>query len=169
MLRCVEVSERRQMREDRRETTEVKEPEAETVALTVPSHPKYLYVVRSALYPIARSAGFSKQDTRKIVLAVDEACSNIIKYAYEGDHTKTIALTMTVNGEEIQIRIKDSGKRVDTGKIAPRRLEDIRPGGLGTHFMFSIFDTVEFDTRGERGTILTLVKKKKQLTRQEVH
>ena len=169
MLRYVEVSGRRQMKEGRRETMEGKDPGGETVTLTVPSHPKYLYVVRSALYPIARSAGFSKQDTRKIILAVDEACSNIIKYAYEGDHTKTIALTMTANGEEIQIRIKDSGKKVDAGKIAPRRLEDIRPGGLGTHFMFTIFDTVEFDTSGERGTILTLVKKKKQLSQQEVH
>ncbi|HXY55174.1 MAG TPA: ATP-binding protein [Nitrospirota bacterium] len=156
------MNDRRQMREGRREATEVKDPGGETVTLTVPSHPKYLYVVRSALYPIARSAGFSKQDTRKIVLAVDEACSNVIKHAYEGDHAKTIALTVTVNGGGIQIRIKDSGKKVDAAKIAPRRLEDIRPGGLGTHFMFTIFDTVEFDTSGERGTILTLVKKKKQ-------
>ena len=149
-------------------TTEEKEPRTETVTLTVPSHPKYLYVVRSAMYPIVRSTGFSKQDTRKIVLAIDEACSNIIKYAYEGDHTKTIALTVTVNDGEIQLRIQDNGKKVDASKITPRRLDDIRPGGLGTHFMFAIFDTVEFDTSGERGTILTLVKKKKQVSRQEV-
>lgn len=162
------MSDRRQARDERRVTTEEKDSKRETVTLTVPSHPKYLYVVRSALYPIVRCAGFSKQETRKIVLAIDEACSNIIKYAYEGDHTKSIALTVTVNGREIHIRIQDSGKKVDASKIAPRRLDDIRPGGLGTHFMYTIFDTVEFDTSGERGTILTLVKKKKQISHQEV-
>ena len=155
------------MREEQRVTTKEKDPGTETVTLTVPSHPKYLYVVRSALYPIGRSAGFSKQDARKIVLAIDEACSNIIKYAYEGDHTKTIALTVTVNGGEILIRIQDSGKKVDASKIAPRKLNEIRPGGLGTHFMFAVFDTVEFDTRGERGTILTLAKKR--VSQKEVH
>ena len=54
----------------------------ETVTLTVPSHPKYLYVIRSAIYPVVIEAGFSKGVARKIVLAIDEACSNIIKYAY---------------------------------------------------------------------------------------
>ena len=53
----------------------------DVVTLIVPSHPKYLYVVRSAIYPLVIEAGFPKKDARRIVLAVDEACSNIIKYA----------------------------------------------------------------------------------------
>ena len=59
----------------------------ETVTLIVPSHPKYLYIIRSAVYPLVIEAGFPKKEARKIVLALDEACSNIIKYAYEGDAT----------------------------------------------------------------------------------
>ncbi len=136
------------------------EQNQETVSLTVPSNPRFLYVVRSALYPIVIDAGFSRKEARKIVLAVDEACSNIIKYAYEGDHTRPVSLTITSGGEGLRIVLKDWGKRVDRSTIAPRKLADVRPGGLGTHFMQTVFDTVHYDTEGEQGTALTLVKRK---------
>jgi anti-sigma regulatory factor (Ser/Thr protein kinase) len=131
---------------------------SETVALMVPSHPKYLYVIRSALYPIAVDAGFAKQEARKIVLAVDEACSNIIKYAYEGDSSKTIAVNVFMDRGKLRIELSDSGKKPDVANIAPRKLDDIRPGGLGTHFMAEVFDKVEYDTSGAAGTVLILEK-----------
>jgi anti-sigma regulatory factor (Ser/Thr protein kinase) len=133
----------------------------EQVMLLVPSQPKYLFVIRSAIYPIVVDAGFSKKEARKIVLAVDEACSNIIKYAYEGDHSKTIALKVSVDLGTLEIELKDSGKKPDVAKIAPRNLDDIRPGGLGTHFMAEVFDSIDYNTSGETGTVLTLVKKKR--------
>jgi len=128
--------------------------------LIVPSQPKYLYVIRSALYPLVIDTGFAKPEARKIILAVDEACSNIIKYAYEGDGTKQIEVRVAVDERKMVIELADSGKKPDVSKIAPRKLEDIRPGGLGTHFMASVFDRVSYDTSGEQGTILTLVKEK---------
>jgi anti-sigma regulatory factor (Ser/Thr protein kinase) len=142
------------MREDRHQTTDV-------VTLIVPSHPKYLYVIRSAVYPLVLEAGFSKKDARMVVLAVDEACSNIIKYAYEGDHAMTIALNVRVGHGKLTMELKDSGKKPDVSKIAPRKLEEVRPGGLGTHFMATVFDTIEYDTSQGAGTVLTLVKEKK--------
>jgi len=133
----------------------------EQVTLIVPSHPKYLFVIRSAVYPIMVDAGLSKKEARKIVLAVDEACSNIIKYAYDGDHSKTIALKVSVDEETLAIELRDSGKKPEVKNIAPRKLDDIRPGGLGTHFMAEVFDRVHYDTSGDAGTVLTLVKNKR--------
>ena len=134
----------------------------ELVTLTVLSHPKYLYVIRSALYPLVIEAGFSKKEARKIILAVDEACSNIIKHAYEGDHTKTITVTVSDDAERFIVRLRDYGRKVDAATIVPRKLDDIRPGGLGTHLMGSAFDIVTYDTNREQGTLLTLEKKKQK-------
>jgi len=131
---------------------------SEQVTLIVPSHPKYLFVIRSAVYPIMVDAGLSRKEARKVVLAVDEACSNIIKYAYEGDYSKTIALKVSVDQGALTIELKDSGRKPDVEKITPRKLEDIRPGGLGTHFMAEVFDRIDYDTSSEAGTVLTLVK-----------
>ncbi len=132
---------------------------SEQVTLIVPSHPKYLFVIRSAVYPIVVDAGFSKKEARKIVLAVDEACSNIIKYAYEGDHFKLITLNVFVEKTKLVIQLKDSGKKPDVSKIIPRKLDDIKPGGLGTHFMAEVFDNVEYNTSDDAGTVLTLEKR----------
>ena len=133
------------------------------VTLSVPSHPRYLYVVRSALYPLILDAGFPKKEARKVVLAVDEACSNIIRHAYAGDHTKTITLTVEDSAECFVVRLRDYGRKVDRAAIAPRDLTDIRPGGLGTHFINLAFETVNYDRSPEQGTLLTLEKKKQRV------
>ncbi len=132
----------------------------ETVTITVPSHPKFLYVIRSAVYPLVIEAGFPKREARKIVLAVDEACSNIIKYAYEGDATKLIHLRVSLDQQRLLMELTDTGKKADVSKIAPRKLDDVQPGGLGTHIIRTVFDSVTYDTHGETGTVLTLIKKK---------
>lgn len=139
----------------------VHEPvETETVSLTIPSHPRFLYVVRSAVYPLVLGAGFSRKETRLIILALDEACSNIIKYAYGGNASKQIELSVTVTTSDMLLQLRDTGKKVDASRIAPRELTDIRPGGLGTHFMNSIFDSIKYDTSEGEGTVLTMIKKR---------
>jgi len=137
--------------------------QAGIVTLTIPSHPRYLYVVRSALYPLIVDAGFPKKEARKIVLAVDEACSNIIRHAYDGDHTKTITLTVEDGEESFVLRLRDYGRKAERAQIAPRDLKDIRPGGLGTHFINMVFESVNYDTSQGEGTLLTLEKKKQQV------
>jgi len=151
------------MTEDRGRKTDTTGNENGPVTLTVPSHPKYLYVLRSALHPILTDAGFDRKVARRIILAVDEACSNIIKHAYEGDHTKTITMTITDAADRFTVRLRDFGRKTDTAKIAPRDLADIRPGGLGTLFIGAAFDAVTYDTSQEQGTLLTLEKKKQQV------
>ncbi len=132
--------------------------------LTIPSQPRYLYVVRSALYPLVLEAGFPKKEARRIVLAVDEACSNIIKYAYRGDPGGTITMTVEDTADSFTVMLRDRGRKVDAAAIAPRDLSDVRPGGLGSHFMKVAFDTVSYDTSQGEGTLLTLVKKKQQVS-----
>ena len=133
------------------------------VTLTVPSQPKYLYVIRSVVYPLAVEAGFGKREARHIVLAVDEACANIIRHAYGGDGTKTIELTVSDGADRFTVRLRDTGRKADRAAIAPRDLGDIRPGGLGTHFMAEVFDRVDYDTSPAEGTVLTLEKRKQQV------
>ncbi len=141
---------------------------SETITLAVPSHPKYLYVIRSALYPVVIEAGYTRKEARAIVLAVDEACSNIIKYAYAGDHTKSISVTVSLDQKTMMIALRDTGIKPDVARIAPRKLDEVRPGGLGTHFMAEVFDSVEYDTSRDAGTVLTLMKKRRELEKDRV-
>ncbi len=133
---------------------------SDTVSLTIPSHSKYLGLVRKVIQQVSQEGGFSEDEGRKLTLAVDEACSNVIKYSYEHDPTKTIVLTLANSEERLEIRIQDFGKCPDLEAIKPRDLDEVKPGGLGTHFIQSIMDEVTYDTSPGVGCILHLVKYK---------
>jgi anti-sigma regulatory factor (Ser/Thr protein kinase) len=69
-------------------------------------------------------------------------------------------LDVTIEQKRLVIELKDSGKKPDVSKIAPRKLDDVKPGGLGTHFIAAVFDSVMYDTSRTACTVLTLVKAK---------
>lgn len=132
--------------------------------MELPSNPDMLCVVRNALGELAAKLGFSEPECRAVVLAVDEALTNIIRHAYLGDPERTIEATfhrIHVQGEgagdALEIVLEDSGVIAKPEKMCGRALEDVRPGGLGLHFIRESMDTVEF-SRSNGKNQLRLVK-----------
>jgi sigma-B regulation protein RsbU (phosphoserine phosphatase) len=115
--------------------------------------------IRNMISRIAKKIGFSKKDINLIIVAVLEAFSNIIKYTYGGGVGK-IKVTIIGDGKTLKIFLRDYGKKVDEEKIVSRDLEDIRPGGLGVHFIKEIMDSVEY-LPVQDGNELRLIKKVK--------
>lgn len=128
------------------------------VTIKVQSHPRYLCLVRDVTARFCMTCGLDEDLTGKIKLAVDEACSNVIKYAYHGDTSREIIVKYGSSQNQITIIIEDSGEKADPEKIRGRDLEDVRPGGLGMHFIRRVFDQVEFDAKKVKGNRLLLVK-----------
>ena len=92
------------------------------------------------------------------MLAVDEACTNIIKHTYNGAIDKLIIIKATIFDDRIKFILRDFGEKVDLSTIKSRDLNDIRPGGLGVHLIRSIMDEVIYDNTLKIGNQLTLVK-----------
>ena len=130
----------------------------ESVKLTIPSDPKYLCLVRKVVHHLLIDHNISEETTQRLILCVDEACSNIIKYSYEGCPDQTIELCFSLAAESFQVKIRDYGKQCDSRDIKPRLLQKIEPGGLGTYFINEIMDEVSYCTNRETGTLLTMCK-----------
>ncbi|MDP2158050.1 MAG: ATP-binding protein [Nitrospirota bacterium] len=128
------------------------------VTLKVRSHPRYLSLIRDVTARFCMTCGLDEETVGQIKLAVDEACSNVIKYAYRGDTSKDIVVKYGSSKKQISIIIEDSGEKADPGKIQGRDLDDVRPGGLGMHFIRRVFDLVEFDPKKVKGNRLLLMK-----------
>jgi len=126
--------------------------------ITVPSHPKYLALVRAVTVKMGVQNKVDDTVIRHMEHAVDEACSNVIKHAYAGDPNKQIGVTLTISPEAFEVIIEDSGVKADGASIKGRRLDDIRPGGLGVHLIKRACDIVEFDEKKKKGNRLRLVK-----------
>ena len=93
-----------------------------------------------------------------MVLAVDEACTNVIRHAYNLEENQLIHILFETCDSCCTIRIRDFGARVDPAKLKPRDLDKPGPGGLGLHFIAKAFDDVEYLDR-DPGTELVLVKR----------
>jgi sigma-B regulation protein RsbU (phosphoserine phosphatase) len=94
------------------------------------------------------------------VLVVDEACQNVIRHAYKDVDDGEMAINLRRKDESLIILLRDFAKTVDPATIVPRDLEDIRPGGLGTHFINEVMDEVTFlPPPGGYGNLLRLVKR----------
>lgn len=128
------------------------------VIVRVKSHPRYLNLIREVTARFCMACGFDEETCGQIKLAVDEACSNVIRYAYHGDTSKEIVVKYGSSQKQISIIIEDSGEKADPEKIRGRDLDDVRPGGLGMHFIRRVFDRVEFDAKKVKGNRLRLMK-----------
>ncbi len=132
---------------------------SQPIKLSIPSDPKYLGLIRKVLQELLDSHDVPEDTARRLILCVDEACANVIKHSYEGSCDEPIEATFTIEGDDFKVQIRDYGKQCDIGQIKPRSLGDVKPGGLGTHFMNEIMDEVSYCTNRAKGTLLTMIKK----------
>lgn len=126
--------------------------------LKIKSHPKNLKQVRKLIRETSIEYGFSKSDSDKIALAIDEACTNIIKHAYKNKKDNEIIITLDFISNNMVIHIQDFGIKPDPDKLPKHPPKELRIGGYGLIFIHSIMDEVEYDTSQPTGTILKLVK-----------
>jgi len=129
------------------------------IKLSIPGDPKYLGLVRKVLQELLDSHDVPDETARRLILCADEACANVIKHSYEDPCDEPIEATFTIEGDDFKVQIRDYGKQCDIGQIKPRDLKDVKPGGLGTHFMNEIMDEVNYCTNQASGTLLTMIKK----------
>jgi serine/threonine-protein kinase RsbW len=141
-------------------------PRAELLLqLQLESNPEALCLVRATLQRATEVVHFQDSDSRAIVRSVDEALANVIRHAYKGRGGLPIAVTcrrlwsatdaQTPRG--LEILVTDSGVALDPKKLQSRSLEEIRPGGLGLHFMKQSMDVVEFSRKNGKN-LLRMVK-----------
>jgi serine/threonine-protein kinase RsbW len=122
--------------------------------LELSSNPEILSGVRSAVMRLTEEMGFPSPECRALTRAVDEAIANIIRHAYGGKAGKPIELLCRrVQGPDkgaersgLEIVLVDRGASADRKKMCSRSLDDIRPGGLGMHFIETGVDVMQYTT-----------------------
>ena len=130
------------------------------LTLSIPSNPCYLGTMRAFFNTLLPTLGFGNQEVRGVILAVHEACANVIEHCYRGDLAQRIDLAVLVTPECLTVEIRDYGEPRDIATIKPRALHDVRPGGLGTHFMQSLMDDVTYHA-SDPGTLLRMTKRRR--------
>ena len=128
--------------------------------LRFPARAYQLKELRCIVHSAMKQLGCGQMDTDKIVLAINEACMNVIQHAYADNRGGEIILEIFDVPHGVLFRLRDFAEVVDECRIQSRDLDDIRPGGLGVHIIHEVMDSVEFKRPAEgKGNILEMRKR----------
>jgi len=130
--------------------------------LNIESRTDQLVAVREFVSQAALEFGFTDEEVSKIALAVDEACTNIIKHAYKFDSRQRITISVREKNSAFEVSIRDSGLRFNPDEIEIPDMKEYltyyRRGGLGMYLMKSLMDEVEYDIRPGKKNEVRMVK-----------
>ena len=111
---------------------------------TYPAETRALAAVRSEVHEACRQAGGGEACAEAVVLAVNEACMNVIQHGYGFATGREFLLRLGVDDDVFVVQLQDNGHLVCDGDLRPREFDEIRPGGLGVRFMRELMDEVAY-------------------------
>lgn len=135
--------------------------EINRIHIHITSDPANLKQIRTMMTEFACAAMLSDKEAGLVILAVDEACSNIIKHCCKDDPTRSIDVTIALDKGSLTVTIVDNGDCFNIRSITPRDLQEIKPGGLGIHIIREVMDVVEYSHTPEGLNQVMLIKKLK--------
>ena len=117
--------------------------------------------VRSFSREVFEKVNIDQDLKDELVLAIAEAAQNIVKHAYQGEDTNDkMEIKISLENRNLEIGFFDKGRPVEKDNVRHRKIDDIKPGGLGTFFIQQIMDAVVFK-EGSKPWINHLVLTKK--------
>ncbi|RQW81532.1 MAG: ATP-binding protein [Methanothrix sp.] len=135
--------------------------------IIVPAKKDQIPVVTEFVEALMNSRGFDPQKTLEVMLAVEEACTNVALYAYAGKDGNQEGLMRIAAGiahgkhRGMKLTIEDWGIPFDPTKhikpISDAGAEERPIGGLGIHLIKSYVDDIKYKHIDGKN-VLTLIK-----------
>ncbi|MCU7494024.1 MAG: ATP-binding protein [Ignavibacteria bacterium] len=130
--------------------------------LVVKSTTDNLALIRDFTKSAAQKCGFTEETIDKIALAVDEACTNVIKHAYKFSPEGDIIVNINVNHSKMTVSITDHGSNFDPSLVpepdVKKYYRQHKIGGLGIYLMRKLMDEVNFNSVAGSKNQVVLVK-----------
>ena len=132
-------------------------------SLSLPARIDYLEPIQKYLQSLCHIHGCDEHDSLMVVLAVEEAVSNIIRHGYAADEHGTFEIAFAMGAADLDISIHEKGLPFDPAMMATYGQEDPCPSedvakGLGLRLMKGAMDRVEFVNLGKKGKLVKMSK-----------
>ena len=125
-----------------------------------PARPEQMRGIRSLLRTALDDAGVEAAIRDKLVLAVDEACCNVIRHGYGLESAGDIDLRVTRDAGQLEFRLLDTAPVVDPQCVRAKPLGECRSGGLGIALIDTVMDDWAMQQRPNgRGNCMVMHKK----------
>ena len=112
----------------------------------------------AALPEFVESLGLDAQTTTNLNLALEEAATNVVLYAYDAPGTGTVDIHATIKDHMVRITLSDEGKPFDPTKAGDPDITlpgDERPiGGLGIFLIRKLMDSVKYERKDGKNVLV---------------
>ncbi|MGF1572350.1 MAG: ATP-binding protein [Sumerlaeia bacterium] len=135
--------------------------------LSCKPHSRMLGSLRCIVTNLAKEHGFQEEQIGQIEMAVDEACANVIRHAYDetqrcNEEIFRISIRLTMCQQAMTIHVIDYGvglrnKPKGASNVA-EYVERGANGGLGLHIIDSFMDEVRYEYPNNSGTHVIMKK-----------
>ncbi len=129
--------------------------------LRVPAEDRHLAEIRDFVQEVGEKIQIPGKVLANTKLAVDEACTNVVKHGYKG-RSGFIEIIVTGNLREFSIEIQDQGDQFDLRNVKSPDLKEYvetrKRGGLGVFLMNQLMDEVRYRGSAD-GNVLTMSKR----------
>jgi len=133
--------------------------------MCVLSQPTNLARIAEFVGSQARRAGLDEDAVYDIQMAVDEACTNSMNHAYEGQGDGLVSVCCYEDETDFVVSVTDHGRAFDPGTVPEPRLnaplEEREIGGLGLYLMRKLVDRIEFSSDKMLGNRVVMRKHRK--------
>lgn len=125
--------------------------------LSIKSVTGNLTLVRDFTRSASAICGFGDESIEKIVLAVDEACTNVIKHAYKNSPEGDITINIKASRGKMTVSITDHGSDFDPTSVPEPDIKEYyrkhKVGGLGIYLMRKLMDEVKYTSAGNKNQV----------------
>ena len=130
-------------------------------AILIPAHINFLADVRNFIQNIGTDYRFSNRVTHSMMLAVEEACTNIIRHGYKDVPKGKILIEAIIHKLSLEIIIVDQGETYDPRTAVRPAITELadrgKKGGLGIMMIRKLMDEIDYRSEN-RGNEFHLLK-----------
>ena len=135
------------------------------VHISVGSRFEHIDLIQVVVDDALARLGLDDDSRHWVGIAIREAVANAIKHGNQQDPQKEVEVELSIADNQAVIRVVDHGEGFDPQEVgdplAPENL--LKPNGRGIFYMKSFMDEIEYSSRPDGGTVVTLRKQLAQI------
>jgi anti-sigma regulatory factor (Ser/Thr protein kinase) len=117
------------------------------IRLTVPARPENVSVIRHVIGALGDALALPPALIDDVRLAVTEACTNVVRHAYENEGT--IDVVVRPRGDALEVVVADEGRGIGPSP-------DTAGPGLGLPLIAALADNLEIERERDTGSRLVM-------------
>jgi len=108
---------------------------------------------------VCQAGGLDQAAINAVVLAVNEATSNVIRHAHRDCPARSLRVECRLLPDGIEVQLMDEGPAFDLSNVPHMDPGEVRVGGRGVYLMRQLMDELTCEPRAQGGNVLRMVKR----------